>query len=107
MHNCWDALNCGMEKMCPAYPHQGRTCFAIPGTLCRGEKQGDYVEKIARCREMCSHYASIMSTEGAGRPNGPSKPAYESNQARRENGKPIVPLRETCGKVRPVVISRP
>ncbi|MEW6348873.1 MAG: two-CW domain-containing protein [Thermodesulfobacteriota bacterium] len=62
--NCWEATKCGRERFCPAYPRNGRLCYAVTGTLCRGEKQGSYIEKIGRCRETCSFYAAVMRDRG-------------------------------------------
>ncbi len=62
--NCWDATQCGKTDSCPAYPKNGRTCYAVTGTLCRGEKQGSYTKKVAGCRETCSFYAELMEAEG-------------------------------------------
>ncbi len=87
MHNCWDATNCGREKMCPAYPSHGRTCFGITGTLCRGEKQGSYLEKISKCRETCFFYACVMEMEGVAVSRGNSAPRTETNQPWQDNGK--------------------
>jgi methyl-accepting chemotaxis protein len=58
--NCWQALRCGKEHECPAYPNHGRTCIAVTGTLCRGEKQGSYLEKVDSCRALCSFYREIV-----------------------------------------------
>ncbi len=58
--NCWEFKKCGTEKECPAYPMYGRLCFSVKGTLCEGKIQGDYREKIARCRETCDFYKSVI-----------------------------------------------
>ena len=58
--NCWDTMNCQDKEKCPAYPIYGRLCFSVKGTLCKGEVQGDYQEKIARCRSGCEHYQKII-----------------------------------------------
>jgi methyl-accepting chemotaxis protein len=58
---CWDHRKCGKEKDCPAYPDQGHSCWNVAGTLCRGEKQGTYGEKIEACREQCDFYAGVMA----------------------------------------------
>jgi hypothetical protein len=58
--NCWEHRKCGREQGCPAYPHHGRACFAVTGTWCRGEKQGSYDEKIAKCRKVCDFYKDLM-----------------------------------------------
>ena len=58
--NCWEYKKCGTEKECPAYPLYGRLCFSVKGTLCEGKIQGDYQEKIARCRQTCDFYKSVI-----------------------------------------------
>jgi methyl-accepting chemotaxis protein len=60
MESCWDVMKCGERReTCPAYPTQGRNCFAVTGTMCRGEEQGSYEEKIAKCRA-CEFYKKVM-----------------------------------------------
>lgn len=61
--NCWEYLGCGKEKNCPAYPNHGRACFAVTEISCRGEKQGSYEEKIAKCREFCDFYYELVGVE--------------------------------------------
>ncbi len=63
-HNCWKFTNCGREECCPAYPHNGRTCYAVTGTLCREMKQRSYMEQVATCRDSCAFYKSLMETRG-------------------------------------------
>lgn len=58
--NCWESLSCGKQENCPAYPNNGRVCFSIEKTLCRGEIQGQYLQKIEKCRESCSFYKDLM-----------------------------------------------
>ncbi len=58
--NCWQIIGCGRERMCPAFPDHGRNCFAVTATLCRGEKQGSYQEKISKCRNVCDFYRDMM-----------------------------------------------
>ena len=45
---CWEVLNCG-ETECPAYKAQTFKCWLVPGTLCRNEIQGKFLEKIELC----------------------------------------------------------
>ncbi len=59
--NCWEILNCKRENGCPAYPNHGRECFAVTATICRGEQQGSYDEKITKCREVCDFYSGMMA----------------------------------------------
>jgi len=57
--NCWDVLNCpeDRKKECPAYQMgRGDKCWILTGTLCRGEKQGTMIEKMANCKK-CEFYA--------------------------------------------------
>ena len=58
--NCWDYTKCRRQAECPAYPDHGRTCFAVTGTWCRGEKQASYEAKIERCRSLCGFYKDMM-----------------------------------------------
>ncbi len=51
--NCWDYLNCSHKESCPAFPHAGRDCWHVSGTLCWGEKQGDANEKRETCLFSC------------------------------------------------------
>ncbi len=37
----------------PAYPDHGRDCWAVDGTLCRGEKQGSAEQKRQDCITLC------------------------------------------------------
>lgn len=64
--NCWEYKGCGREKngfkamkngICPAYPHHGRHCARIAGTLCGGKVQGEFVIKILSCMK-CDFYKS-------------------------------------------------
>lgn len=58
---CWDHQNCGKQGQCPAYPNEGGACWNVPGTLCRGEIQGAYQDKISGCREYCGFYKDVMA----------------------------------------------
>lgn len=60
--NCWEFYKCEAKEKCPAYPKFGLVCFSIEGTLCRGEVQGEYVEKINECRA-CDFYKNIKEKE--------------------------------------------
>jgi hypothetical protein len=63
LSQCWEFHKCGRETECPAYPNQGRNCFAVTATLCRGEQQGSYEQKIVRCRTQCQFYKEVMFSE--------------------------------------------
>ncbi len=58
--NCWQKLSCSHRETCPAYPDFGRECFSVPGTVCRGETQGSYKDKISQCRNTCTFYQDMM-----------------------------------------------
>lgn len=62
--NCWEYKNCSVFEECPAYPSFGNICFSIEGTLCGGEVQGTYAQKIQRCRE-CNFYGKLMEEKEA------------------------------------------
>ncbi len=57
---CWDHIECGKEKKCPAYPDHGFNCWDMSGTLCRDERQGDYDQKVGDCRTKCEYYNGVM-----------------------------------------------
>nr|MBF0223197.1 CZB domain-containing protein [Desulfobulbaceae bacterium] len=54
---CWDVKNCPTDRRngCPAYPNTGHECWSVTGTLCGGQEQGTYHEKMANCRK-CNVY---------------------------------------------------
>ncbi len=67
--NCWDAKRCGREAggprvaelgVCPASTERrldgvnrganaGRACWGLVGTLCHGQVQGHFAQKISTC----------------------------------------------------------
>jgi hypothetical protein len=59
--NCWESMNCGKEKTCPAYPDYGRNCFGVEGTQCMGETQGGFNDKISQCRKECNFFQGMMN----------------------------------------------
>ena len=80
--NCWEFESCGRERggknvkqkgVCPAAIEKkvdgvnqghnaGRACWAIAGTLCSGEVQGTYAEKLGNCMQ-CDFYAFVRGQE--------------------------------------------
>jgi len=52
---CWEYMKCGRDKdaavKCPAYPHFGRTCWAVAGTFCEGKAQGTFAQKYEDCKK--------------------------------------------------------
>lgn len=69
--NCWEQKNCGRIPggakaaelgVCPAHPDHGRDCWAVAGTLCGGQVQGAFAEKIGNCRQ-CDFYKGVMMGE--------------------------------------------
>ena len=83
--NCWEYKNCGRgpggEKaaelgVCPAATsvaidglhggdNGGRACWAVAGTLCGGETQGTYAQKLGSCQD-CLFYALVVKEQGRG-----------------------------------------
>lgn len=59
---CWDIRKCSplLRKMCPAFEfNSGNLCWFINGTLCRGEAQGSWAQKMKICRK-CGVFASAV-----------------------------------------------
>jgi two-component system NtrC family sensor kinase len=57
---CWESMRCGRTgddggEPCPAYPHFGRVCWAVAGTLCQGRVQGEFAKKLGDCRR-CEYF---------------------------------------------------
>ncbi|MDQ7785465.1 MAG: hypothetical protein RDU20_21460 [Desulfomonilaceae bacterium] len=57
--NCWEQMNCGKERGCPAYPNHGRGCFVVTGTRAGGQDHATYAKKMAVCRA-CAFYQHLM-----------------------------------------------
>ena len=61
--NCWEFMQCGREPggenasesgICPvALPEtfDGRPCWLVAGTFCRGEVQGTFARKLVNCMD--------------------------------------------------------
>jgi two-component system NtrC family sensor kinase len=66
LHNkpCWEFMQCKQDtnhdESCPAYPHFGRICWAVAGTLCPGKIQGTFAQKIHDCHR-CGYYRMMQS----------------------------------------------
>lgn len=80
--NCWEFFNCGLQKSsqrssdlhrCPAAierrldgvhggKNAGRACWAVSGTLCGGQLQGGYPEKLKSCTS-CDFYLNVRVKE--------------------------------------------
>ena len=59
-HNCWEVLECKDMSNCPAYPDNGKMCWEVQGTLCRGERQGEYHDKVGDCRTLCKFFHAVI-----------------------------------------------
>ena len=61
---CWEYMQCKQDvnhdESCPAYPHFGRICWAVAGTLCAGKVQGTFAQKIHDCHR-CGYYRMMQS----------------------------------------------
>lgn len=80
--NCWEFFECGREVggkntaelgTCPAAAkteldgandgkNGGRSCWAIAGTLCEGEIQGSYAQKLGNCLK-CDFHAFVRGQQ--------------------------------------------
>jgi transcriptional regulator with XRE-family HTH domain len=59
---CWEIKSCPVERRekCPAWEFRaGNFCWFINGTLCHGELQQSWDDKIRLCRQ-CEVYRSIF-----------------------------------------------
>ncbi len=63
---CWEFMKCGRDMdatiKCPAYPHFGRICWVVAGTLCEGKVQGTFAQKYEDCRK-CEFYQKRVRRE--------------------------------------------
>lgn len=57
---CWEFHKCGVEQKCPAYPDQGRECWKVTGTLCRGQVQGTAEQKKLDCVTLCQFMEGVL-----------------------------------------------
>jgi two-component system sensor histidine kinase/response regulator len=55
---CWQFFQCN-EKECPVFKSKELNCWLIPGTHCRNEIQGKFLEKIEMCLECAPFQANI------------------------------------------------
>jgi len=82
--NCWEQKACGRQPggdktnelgICPVATHTkaheinngingGRACWAIEGTLCGGEVQGTFAQKMGNCMD-CDFYSLVRQEEGS------------------------------------------
>jgi methyl-accepting chemotaxis protein len=60
---CWDFKNCPPERRnkCTAFPDFGQKCWVVTATLCGGNKQGRYQDKIDNCRK-CQFYIQAQNS---------------------------------------------
>lgn len=61
---CWDIKKCPIKikRNCPAWEFQiGHLCWFINGTICQGEVQESWKEKMKICRR-CEAFREILST---------------------------------------------
>jgi len=59
---CWVIKKCPMKirKTCPAWEfHGGHLCWFINGTICHGQAQASWSEKMQSCRK-CTVFRSIF-----------------------------------------------
>jgi two-component system sensor histidine kinase/response regulator len=58
---CWEFFECN-EKECSVYESRELNCWLIPGTHCRNEIQGKFLEKIEMCLE-CGPFKANMDVD--------------------------------------------
>ncbi len=59
---CWEILGCSLEKCrnCPAWEFRlGHLCWFINGTMCRGEAQKNWENKMRICRD-CRVFKGVI-----------------------------------------------
>lgn len=81
--NCWEFEECGREVngkkskelgVCPAATNSrlhevndginaGRSCWALAGTLCGGQIQGTYAQKLGSCLN-CDFFSYVRNQQG-------------------------------------------
>ena len=81
--NCWEFMNCGREPggckvgefgVCPTATSEqfdnvnggvngGRFCWFVSKTLCKGQVQGSFAQKLKNCIE-CPFYLQVEKEEG-------------------------------------------
>lgn len=70
IRDCWTIKHCpaSMKRKCPAWEFRsGKWCWFITGTICGGEVQARWSEKIRMCRG-CDVFFSHLSDLLEGRP---------------------------------------
>jgi hypothetical protein len=71
--NCWESKSCGRGESCPAYletrldgvhdgVNAGRSCWVVAGTLCGGQVQGMFAQKMSNCKS-CDFYKLVQKEE--------------------------------------------
>ena len=83
--NCWEVKQCGQEAggrnvttlgVCPVAlasdcngvnggRNAGRVCWAVAGTLCGGQVQGYFAQKLANCY-LCEFFQQVRAEEQVG-----------------------------------------
>ncbi len=59
--NCWEVKGCNSPK-CPSYKAEDQRCWHVAGTLCKGEIQGTFAQKLGNCKK-CEVYKRAISTK--------------------------------------------
>jgi PAS domain S-box-containing protein len=58
---CWEVLDCE-EKRCPAFQNRDVVCWFVDGTLCPGQKEPSFPEKLEECYR-CDVYKKLGGDE--------------------------------------------
>ncbi len=71
LSDCWEIKECGRVPggdkvtqmgVCPAYPDDGKSCWAVAGTLCGGTVQGAAAKKLGSCMS-CNFYKQVHDAD--------------------------------------------
>jgi hypothetical protein len=65
---CWEAVRCGragegVADPCPAWPHFGRACWAVAGTLCEAQVRGTQAAILGDCGD-CGFFREMAHRDG-------------------------------------------
>jgi two-component system NtrC family sensor kinase len=66
---CWEAMSCtragaGVSDPCPAWPHFGRACWAVAGTLSEGTTKATQACNLGDCSD-CGHFRALVPSDGS------------------------------------------
>jgi len=84
---CWDIRGCSTKnrEACPAWEFNlGHLCWFVNGTICRGETQGSWPQKMKVCRS-CEVFAQMIKP-GNLEEEGRFRARREGKEGKGKNG---------------------